>query len=144
MARALLVSESMMKHFVSSALVLATIGALAVADPPKAPPNTPALSMTLQPLQIKLTVKSGSDTRTHELAIFDQGCNRVEEKGAAYEDDINVCTRPGPQGIFVEVSWRTRNGTSEYRTNSGTVIARKGGTFEVGRVNGTRFTLQMQ
>lgn len=142
MAHALLVTASMMKHLVSSALVLSTIGALALADTPKAP--APTLSMTLQPLQIKLTVKSGADTRTHELAIFDQGCNRVEEKGAAYEDDINVCTRPGPQGIFVEVSWRTRNGTSEYRTNSGTVMARKGGTFEVGRVNGTRFTLQMQ
>jgi hypothetical protein len=96
-----------------------------------------------QPLQIKVTVKVGTETRTHDVAVFDNGCNRVEEKTAAYEDDINICMRPSQQGVFVEVSWRTRNGNTEYRTTSGTVVARKGGKFEVGRAGSARFGLQV-
>ena len=134
----------MMKQLASASLLVVLLCAPAVADPPtKAVPPPAAPSMALQPLQVKLTVKVGPDTRTHELAVFDHGCNRVEEKSASYEDDINICTRPAPQGIFVDVNWKTRNGPNEYRTNSGTVM-RKGGTFEVGRTGGTRFTLQLQ
>ena len=110
--------------------------ALAVAQP------APSPAPQQQPLQMKVTVKVGADTRTHDVAVFDHGCNRVEERTNAYEDDIQVCTRPAPQGVLVEVSWKTRAGGTEYKTSSGTVLARKGGKFEVGRAGSARFALQ--
>ena len=124
-------------------VLVAMLCAPALADTPKVTP-LPSPPTTVQPLQVRLTVKTGADTRTHEVAVFDQGCNRVQDKSSTYEDDINLCTRPAPQGVLIEVSWQTRSGPNEYRTSSATVLPRKGGTFEVGRTNGTRFTLQMQ
>lgn len=116
--------------------VLLTLCAPALAQPQPSQP-------TVQPLAVKLTVKAGNDSRVHELAVFDHGCGKVEDKSAAYEDEINVCTRPAPSGVQVEVSWRTRNGATEYKTTSSTVMARKHSKFEVGRSGGTRFTLQL-
>jgi hypothetical protein len=137
-ARALLIGFRMMKPLALVAMLCVP----ALADTPRASPLPP--SPSVQPLQVRLTVKTGTDTRTHEVAVFDQGCNRVQDKSSAYEDDINLCTRPATQGVLVEVSWQTRSGPNEYRTSSATVMPRKGGTFEVGRTGGTRFTLQMQ
>jgi len=120
----------------ATSAVLLTLCAPALAQPSQPSP-------AVQPLSVKLTVKAGADTRVHELAIFDHGCGRVEDKAGTYEDDINVCTRPAPSGVHVEVSWKTRNGPTEYRTTSATVMARKNSKFEVGRSGGTRFTLQL-
>lgn len=92
---------------------------------------------------MRLTVKVGSETRVHELSVFDQGCGHIEEKSGTYEDEIRVCARPAPQGVIVEVEWKTRNGSAEYKTSSGAVMARKNSKFEVGRTGGTRFTLQL-
>lgn len=137
----------MTKTLVSSSLVVALLGASVLADPRNpGPPPVPRPAMPApvqQPLQIRLTVKVGADTRVHELAVFDSGCNRVEDKTATYEDEIQVCARPAIEGVFLEVMWKTRNGPNEYRTTSGAIVARKGGQFEVGRAGGTRFTLQM-
>jgi len=132
----------MMKPVASSSLLVFVLCAPALADTPKVVP--PPTTTIQQPLQLTLTVKVAADTRVHELAIFDNGCRRVEEKTSAYEDEIQICARPAPQGVFLDVDWRTRNGATEYRTSSGTVVARKGGKFEVGRVGGARFALQLQ
>jgi hypothetical protein len=136
----------MTKLLLSSSLVVAALCAPALADPakPYAPPSgsPPAASPVQQPLQLKLTVRVGSDARVHELAVFDSGCNQVEDKTAAYEDEIRICAHPAVQGVFVDVNWKTRNGPNEYRTTSGAIVARRGGQFEVGRAGGTRFTLQ--
>ena len=117
--------------------LLAALIAPAVAAAQPAPPQ--------QPLQAALTVKVGNDSRTHEVAVFDNACNRVEEKTDAYTDEIDLCTRPGPSAanVVVEVKWRTRTAATEYRTSSGAVMARKGSKFEVGRAGGARFTLQL-
>ncbi len=146
MARSLLVHREM-NLAISSSLLVLTLCAPALANPakvaaPPAPPAAPARHVQ-QPLQLQLTVAAGAQTRVHDVAVFDSGCNRVDDKGVGYEDEINVCTRPAPHGVFVEVAWRTRNGASEYRTSSGAVVTRKGGRLEVGRSGGTRFTLQL-
>jgi hypothetical protein len=118
-------------------LLLLSAPAIALAQPtaPTAPP-------TVRPLSVKLTVKVGADTRVHDLAIFDHGCARVEDKTPAYEDDINVCTRAVPQGVIIEVDWRTSGRGGQYRTRSSAVM-QKGGSIEVGRATGTRFVLEL-
>ncbi len=119
----------------SSSIVLALCSSAAAA--PAKPARPP------QPLHVKLTVKLASTTRVHELAVFDDQCNRVVEKSASYEDEIRLCTHPAPRGVLVEVEWRTRNGADEYRTSSETLMARTGSQFEVGRAGGARFGLQL-
>jgi hypothetical protein len=113
-------------------VTLFALAAPAAAQP--APPPTP--------LAVKLTVKAGNDTRTYDLSIFDQGCGRVEDKAGAYEDEFHVCSRPAAQGFLVEVQWRTRNGPTEVKMSSASVL-KKGTKAELGRVAGTRFTLQL-
>jgi len=125
-----------MKTTLSSLIVL-VLSSSAVAAPASTPPPPP------RPLHVRLTVKVASSTRVHELAVFDDQCNRVVEKTVSYEDEIRLCTHPAPRGVMVEVEWRTRNGADEYRTSSETLMARTGSQFEVGRSGGTRFGLQL-
>ena len=125
---------------------LATITLLALSIPALAQPSAPAAPppqpRTMRPVAMKLTVKVGSDTRVHELVIFDDGCGHVEDKATSYEDDIQVCARAVGTGLQIEASWKTRTNNAEYRTKSATVMARKT-KLEVGRTNGTRFTLEL-
>jgi hypothetical protein len=117
--------------------LLAALAVPAIAQPTTAPQPPP------QSLAVRLTVQIAGDTRVHELAIFDNGCGHVEDKGAAYEDDIKVCARAAGPGVQIEAFWKTRTNTVEYRTQSATVMARKNSRMEVGRTGGTRFTLQL-
>lgn len=111
------------------------------ARPTAPPPDAP--SSAQQPLQVRVTIKVGNDARTHDLAISDNGCNKLEDRTDAYQDEISLCTRPAAQSVYVDIQWKTRTNNTEYKTSSGTVVARKGGKLEVGRVGGARFSLQL-
>lgn len=113
------------------ALLLAPSVSLANPAPPR-------------PLKLQLTVKHTAATRTHQLLLLDQSCGAVKEKSATHEDEIDVCAEAVQGDLRLRVQWFVRQGPSEYRTKWESVVARKGGTIEVGRVGGTRLTLQMQ
>jgi hypothetical protein len=114
-------------------LALLLCPAVSLADPP--PPR---------PLKFQLTVKHTAAARTHQLLLLDQSCGSVREKSASHEDEIDVCAEIVQGDLRLRVAWSVRQGTSEYKTKWESVVARKGGQIEVGRVGGTRLTLQMQ
>jgi hypothetical protein len=103
------------------------------ARPPPPPPAGPS-----QMLRLTLIVKAGPDARTHELAISDTGCGSISDKAAAYEDQIRVCSRPTASGLLLDTDWMTRAGPAEYHTRSELLLARAGGTTEIGRTGGLR------
>lgn len=129
MARSLLDVVAMMKP----ALALLFVPTLALANPP--PPRQ---------LKFQLTVKHATATRTHQLLLVDKSCGSVHEKATTHEDAIDVCAEDLQGDLRLRVSWSVRQGPTEYQTKWESVVARKGGQIEVGRLGGTRLTLQMQ
>lgn len=98
----------------------------------------------LQPLRLTVAVKAGADVRTHELAISDGGCGTISDKTTAYEDQIRICSKPTPTGVLLDADWTTRTGPSEYRTRWESLVARGGGTIEVGRAGVNRLVLTVR
>ncbi|HEY5939154.1 MAG TPA: hypothetical protein VIU61_31095 [Kofleriaceae bacterium] len=117
-----------------------TVLALALCAPNVSLANPPPQRQ----LKFQLTVKHTAATRTHQLLLLDRTCGSVKEKSATHEDDIDVCAEAVQGDLRLRVQWFVRQGPSEYRTKWESVVAKKGGTVEVGRVGGTRLTLQMQ
>jgi hypothetical protein len=132
----------MRKLLVSSSLACLLLTAPALADPPPPPPAPPP-ALAMSPVHVQLSVKAGADTRTHELVISDQGCGTVKEKSSTYEDDIRVCSRVATTGLLIETEWFTHFGQVEYRNRSETVLARKGGSSEIGRAGGIRLAIKL-
>jgi hypothetical protein len=147
MPRKLLVTS-----FAAFALSL-SVSALADPSPPgKPPPPPPSPSSPssgadrgpTQMLRLTLVVKAGAETRTHELAISDTGCGSISDKAAAYEDQIRVCSRQAAGGLLIDTDWSTRTGPAEYRTRSELLLARAGGSSEIGRTGGHRLTVTVR
>lgn len=130
MARALLDVTAMMKPTVLALLLAPTVS---LANP--APQRQ---------LKLQLTVKHTAATRTHQLLLLDHSCGAVKEKSATHEDDIDVCTEVVHGQLRLRVQWFVRQGPAEYRIKWESIVATKGGQFEVGRVGGTRLALQLQ
>lgn len=153
MPRNLLVSS-----FATLALSLCGLSGSALADPspPGKPPPSPPPSSSLpslppgadrgptQMLRLTLVVKAGAETRTHELAISDTGCGSISDKAAAYEDQIRVCSRQAAGGLLLDTDWSTRTGPAEYRTRSEMLLARAGGSGEIGRTGGHRLAVTVR
>jgi hypothetical protein len=115
----------------------------ALADPSAKQPAPPGPDPA-QMLRLTLVVKAGAAARTHELAISDRGCGSVQEKTPGYEDQIRVCSRPTASGLLIDTDWTTRAGPTEYRTRSEMLVARAGGTGEIGRAGGHRLQVTVR
>jgi len=135
----------MYNTLLSSAISSVVLCGSALADsptsarPPPPPPTGPS-----QMLRLTLSVKAGPDTRTHELAISDLGCGTISDKAATYEDQIRICSRPAAGGLLLEADWMTRAGPAEYHTRSELLLARAGGTTEIGRAGGLRLAVTVR
>jgi hypothetical protein len=117
----------------------------ALADPSTGPkPPSPPSAGPSQMLRLTLVVRAGPDARTHELAISDTGCGSITDKATAYEDQIRVCSRPIANGLLLDTDWNTRAGPAEYHTRSELLLARAGGTAEIGRTGGLRLGLTVR
>src|SRR5262249_6100635 len=123
----------MLKLLVSSTVALFMLAAPALADPQPVPAAT---------VKVAVSIKAGPDTRTHDLAISEDGCGYVKEKSTTYEDDIKLCSRPAANGLRIEAEWYTRTGQNEYRNQSVIVMPHKG-SAEIGRAGGTRLVLKL-
>jgi hypothetical protein len=131
--------------FLSSAVTTLLLCGPALADPSTNPkPPSPPTAGPSQMLRLTLVVRAGPDTRTHELAISDTGCGSISDKAAAYEDQIRVCSRPVANGLLLDTDWNTRAGPAEYHTRSEFLLARAGGTTEIGRTGGLRLGVTMR
>lgn len=112
----------------------------ALANPQPAPaPRAPvaAASVTLS-----IAVASAGAVRTYDLVIGEQGCGTVQEKTAAYEDELRVCSIVATNGLRLELDGATRARGTEYRSRAEMVLARKGATAQIGRAGGVRFTVK--
>lgn len=143
MARALLVPRRMRNTLLLSSLVTFLLGGPALADPSGKQPAPPGPDPA-QTLRLTLVVKAGTAARTHELAISDRSCGTVSDKSPGYEDQIHVCSRPTASGLLIETDWTTRAGPAEYRTRSAMLVARTGGTGEIGRTGGLRLAVTVR
>jgi hypothetical protein len=129
-----------------SAIATFVLCAAALADPSSKPPGStgPPGAGPSQMLRLTLVVKAGSDARTHELSISDSGCGSISDKSAAHEDQIRVCSRPAASGLLIDTDWSTRAGATEYRTRSEMLVARGGGSGEIGRTGGLRLAVTVR
>jgi hypothetical protein len=140
----------MHRKLLLSAITTLLLGGAALADPSppgKPPPPSSGASADRDPkqmLRLTLVVKAGAETRTHELAISDIGCGSISDKAAAYEDQIRVCSRTAASGLVIDTEWSTRTGPAEYRTRSEMLVARAGGSGEIGRTGGHRLTVTVR
>ena len=129
-------------------LALSLSGAALAGPSPSDKPPPPAPSGAdrdpKQMLRLTLVVKAGAETRTHELAISDTGCGSISDKSAAYEDQIRVCSRTAASGLLIDTDWSTRTGPAEYRTRSEMLVARAGGSGEIGRTGGHRLMVTVR
>lgn len=124
-----------------SAITTLLLSGSALAQPStgaKAPPPPASGAGPAQQLRLTLVVRAGPDARTHELAISDTGCGTIAEKTSAYEDQIHICSKQAGNALLLETDWSTRAGPSEYHTHSELLLARTGGTTEIGRTGGLR------
>src|SRR5436190_22823650 len=92
--------------------------AMCVASVASAQPTAPPPAPPVQSLRLALTVKSGADTRTHELVILDRGCGVVHQKAPSYDDDFQLCSTPTATGVSLAVEGTTRAGAIEYKQRS--------------------------
>ncbi|HSK04831.1 MAG TPA: hypothetical protein VK932_26460 [Kofleriaceae bacterium] len=146
MARALLVPRRMRNTLLFSAITTFVLCGPALADAPGKPKPTgpPAGAGPAQMLRLTLVVKAGADARTHELSISDHGCGSISDKAAAYEDQIRVCSRPAAGGLLIDTDWSSRAGPAEYRTRAELLLARTGGSGEIGRTGGHRLAVTVR
>jgi hypothetical protein len=127
----------MIKTLFSASAIVLTLGAPALAQP------APAPIVAAKPLELQLTVKAGTSTRTHQLVISEDSCGRVQEKTRDFEDEIHVCSIVKRDGARLEANWKVREKMTEYHVSWTSVVAR-GGTVEVGRQGDVRFTLAVK
>jgi len=117
----------------------------ALADPsPTAKPAAPPGAGPSQMLRLTFVVRAGPDARTHELAISDTGCGTIVEKTTTYEDQIRICSKQAGASLLLDTDWSTRAGPTEYHTHSELLLARAGGTAELGRTGGPRLGVTMR
>lgn len=129
----------MIKTLFSASAIVLTLCAPALAQPTPAP----APIVAAKPLELQLTVKAGTATRTHQLVISEDTCGTVQEKTRDFEDEIRVCSVVKRDGVRLEASWKVREKLTEYHVSWTSAVAR-GGSVEVGHQGGVRFTLAMK
>jgi hypothetical protein len=135
----------MPRKLLLSSIATLLLGGTALADPSPGKPPPPGEGRDpKQMLRLTLVVKAGAETRTHELAISDTGCGSISDKAAAYEDQIRVCSRSAAGGLLIDTDWSTRTGPAEYRTRSELLLARAGGSGEIGRTGGHRLAVTVR
>jgi hypothetical protein len=128
-----------MRTTLLSAITTFLLAGPALADPtPGAKPAPPPSAGPSQMLRLTLVVRAGSDARTHELAISDTGCGTIVEKTSAYEDQIRICSKQAGSALLFDTDWNTRAGPTEYHSHGELLLARTGGTAELGRTGGLR------
>lgn len=132
----------MIKSLLSASSIVFTLCAPALAQPAPAPTTAPA-PVASPPMNIDLTVRVGTETRTHRIVISEDSCGHVQAKARDFEDDIRVCSVLKRDGWRLEASWRVRAKVTEYQV-SWTAAVAKGGTVETGSLDGARFTLAMK
>ena len=132
----------MIKTLFSASAIVFTLCAPAIAQPAPAPTPAPA-PVASPPMNIDLTVRVGTETRTHRIVISDDSCGHVQAKARDFEDDIRVCSVVKRDGSRLEASWKVRAKQTEYQV-SWTAAVAKGGTVETGSPDGARFTLAMK
>jgi len=128
----------MLNKMLLAGCLLACLDGSAWAQPAPTPPSPPPS----QSVRLSLAIKAGAEVRTHELVISDRGCGVVKDKSPQYEDDVRICSVPLTNGLSIELEGFTRAGATEYHQRSQVIVARKGGSFEVGRTNGMRFAVK--
>jgi hypothetical protein len=122
----------MLKKTIAAVIAVAIVAIVATRSDP-----------TPESLAVQMTIQVGGESRTHEVVMLAEHCGRVEAKAPAHEDFIMVCAHPSSQGMRMNVSWRTRNGTADYRVNTD-VDATRGELVDFGGGAGTRFLLQYE
>jgi len=132
----------MIKTLVSASALVFTLCAPALAQPaPK--PGGPAPIVAEPPMKLELTVKVGTETRTHQLVVSADSCGHVQAKARDFEDDIRVCSVTRRDGAVLEASWKVRAKMNEYLVTWTAAVAR-GGIVETGSLDGARFTLAVK
>jgi hypothetical protein len=135
MARGLL-GPVCMKLFAGSAVVLLSLCAPALADSAPPPRAGPPAS-----INIHFVVRTGAAARTHDVIVTaDHRCAQASEKVSDHEDEIMVCASGEAQ---LDIDWRTRSGSSEYRSKASLVVER-GKTAELGSGTGPRLAVTIQ
>lgn len=110
----------------------------------------PALADAKRPartyFKVDLSIVTPTGTRSHSLSVAEGKCSSVAEKTSTYEDAVDICIEPANQGVAVMVGGSTSTlpspttPRSEYRAKGEAVLAATGGSVQVGRSNGPRFS----
>ncbi len=127
-----------MKRTAFAVLWLAAISSTALADARK--------PVARNYFKVDLTIITPTGTRSHSLSVGEGSCSSVAEKTSTFEDAVDVCIETAAKGIAVTVGGVTATlpsattPRSEYRAKGEAVLAATGGSVQVGRANGPRFS----
>lgn len=111
----------------------------------------PALADAKKPtarnyFKVDLTIVTPTGTRSHSLSVGEGNCSSIAEKTSTYEDSVDICIESAAKGVAVSVGGITATlpsattPRSEYRAKGEAVLAATGGSVQVGRANGPRFS----
>lgn len=133
----------MTKTLLAASTLTFLLCAPALANPQPAPAPAPARApVAAASVTLSIVVASAGAVRTYDLVIGEHGCGTVQEKTAAYEDELRVCSVVATNGLRLELDAATRARGTEYRSRAEMVLARKGATAQIGRAGGVRFTVK--
>lgn len=127
-----------MKRTALAILWLAATSSTALADSKK--------PVARNYFKVDLTVVTPTGTRSHSLSVGEGNCSSVAEKTSTYEDAVDICIETATKGVAVMVGGTTSTlpsatvPRSEYRAKGEAVLAATGGSVQVGRSNGPRFS----
>jgi hypothetical protein len=127
-----------MKRIALVALCLTAATTIALADAKK--PTARSY------FKVDLSIVTPTGTRSHTLSVGEGNCSSVAEKTSTYEDAVDICIETAAKGVAVSVGGVTATlpsattPRSEYRAKGEAVLAATGGSVQVGRANGPRFS----
>lgn len=131
MARCLLDAFDM-KTFATSALLLLTLCAPALADTAQPPRSQ---------LKIRFSVKEGASARDFTVVLPSDGpCASATQKAPDHEIDIRACPS---HDAHLMLDWRVRGPSGEYHSTS-SIPFERGTTAELGTTTGPRLTVAIE
>lgn len=84
------------------------------------------------PMQLRVQLRAGGQTRNHVMSVADGACSRIEDRAPDHIDSVKACAHADGANVRLDVAWTTDGDKTKY-TNESSVVLTKGKGFTLGK-----------